>query len=283
MLPIILDGIAEVARQHHWFIVDQWGVLHDGYRAHPGAIDALRRLREVGPVALVSNTSQRIGRAQEALGALGFSEDLYDACFTAGELAARWLMARPEAVVYSLGDPPPPLLAELACRTTRAIAEADVVLAGLTWRGPRHAPRAELEAAAAQGLPLLCANPDVRSIQPDGSFIWCPGAAADDYAKMGGEVHHFGKPKAAMYDAARAALGVDDGRVGPRGLAFGDSLAHDVRGAHEAGIPIVFLTRGIHGPELGLRTTDPPNAGAIRDLALRYDTFVNYASPVFQW
>ena len=90
-LPCVLDGIDSVARDHDAFIVDQWGVLHDGHTLHPGAREALAKLREYGPVALVSNTSRRIEPARDIVRELGLADHTYDAFVTAGELATRWL------------------------------------------------------------------------------------------------------------------------------------------------------------------------------------------------
>ena len=282
-LPRVLDGIGPIAADHDWFVVDQWGVLHDGHTAHPGAIDALRRLRQHGPVVLISNTSRRVATAEAVLARLGFDRDLYDACFTAGELAARWLAehaASGPVRVHSLLGPPDAesLLHTVPVTLADSVADADVVLVAGTWRSARTDFDPALRRAAERGLPLLCANPDVRSIQPDGSFIWCPGAFAERYAAMGGAVVHFGKPKPALYEAARAVVGDR-----ARGLAFGDSLAHDVRGARDAGIAIVLVTRGIHGPDLALGPHDRPRADRVAQLAHRYGTSVDFAISSFRW
>ncbi len=284
-LPRILDGISDVVHHHDWFVVDQWGVLHDGHAPHPGAIDALRRLREVGPVALVSNTSRRVSDAEAVLQFLGFSPDLYDACFTAGELAAGWLQefvaaARHRVRVHTLLGPPSgeSVLAGLPVDVVGSVDHADVLLVAGILRGPVDHHDPALRQALDRGLPLLCCNPDVRSIEPDGSFVWCPGAFAERYAAMGGPVFHFGKPKPAIYAAARAATGHRS-----RGLAFGDSMQHDVRGARDAGLQIAFVTRGIHGPDLGLDPHTPPDAEAVAQLALKYSTLVDYALPSFRW
>ena len=42
------EGMAALAREFDGFIVDQWGILHDGTRPYPGALECLRSLREAG-------------------------------------------------------------------------------------------------------------------------------------------------------------------------------------------------------------------------------------------
>ena len=39
----ILAGVGELADAYDGFIVDVWGVLHDGVTPYPGAIDALNQ------------------------------------------------------------------------------------------------------------------------------------------------------------------------------------------------------------------------------------------------
>ena len=284
-LPRVLDGISDVVHAYDWFVVDQWGVLHDGHQAHPGAVDALRRLTAVGPVALVSNTSRRTAAAEATLRQLGFGPELYTTCWTAGELAARWLedhIARSarRVRVHSLFGPPGPesLLAGLPVDVVPQVEQADVVLTAGTFGHARSAFDPVLTTAAARALPLLCANPDVRSIQPDGSFLWCPGAFAERYAAMGGRVVHFGKPTPGIYTAARTAAGADG-----RGLAFGDSLQHDACGARAAGLAITLVTRGIHGPDLALGPGERPRPGAVAQLAREHGTSVDFVCTDFRW
>ena len=44
----ILSGLARMAGDYDPFIVDLWGVVHDGEAVFPGAVDCLRRLRQRG-------------------------------------------------------------------------------------------------------------------------------------------------------------------------------------------------------------------------------------------
>lgn len=45
-----------------------------------------------------------------------------------------------------------------------------------------------LKVAALRGLPMVCANPDERAMQPDGNMGHMPGAIALEYKRLGGEV-----------------------------------------------------------------------------------------------
>jgi hypothetical protein len=44
----MLSGVSLLAARYEGFILDQWGVLHDGVTPYPGALDCVRRLHEAG-------------------------------------------------------------------------------------------------------------------------------------------------------------------------------------------------------------------------------------------
>lgn len=55
----ILTGLAELADDYDLFILDLWGVVHDGGTVFPGAADCLRHLRQRGSrVVLLSNAAR---------------------------------------------------------------------------------------------------------------------------------------------------------------------------------------------------------------------------------
>ena len=63
----LLPGMEGVAERYHGFILDVWGVLHDGKRPYPGVLDCLERLRSTGKrVVILSNAppAHRPGRRQ---------------------------------------------------------------------------------------------------------------------------------------------------------------------------------------------------------------------------
>ncbi len=67
---------------------------------------------------------------------------------------------------------------------------------------------------------MLCANPDMV-VQRGGQLIYCAGALAREYEKIGGEVVYFGKPYPAIYDLTLETLRKTTGRTLTRPLAVG--------------------------------------------------------------
>ena len=252
-----LDGFAPLASRYDGFILDLWGVIHDGVRPYPGAVDCLARLGAAGKRrALLSNGPRRNHVIQAAMRAMGIADSLYDAILTSGEATWMALRDRPDAWLRSLGDrvfhlgPVRDLSVVEHLPLTRVATPAEATFVvnsgpddtlGATEPG---AYEETLAACIARNLPMVCANPDLEVIR-DGRRVLCAGALAQRYEAMGGAVRYFGKPDPAVYPVVLQALGV------ARVLAVGDALRTDVAGATAAGLPACWVLGGIHGEELG--------------------------------
>ncbi len=107
-----------------------------------------------------------------------------------------------------------------------------------------------LEELKRRGLTLLCANPDIV-VQRGGKLVYCAGAIARAYEKMGGPVIYYGKPYRPIYDTTLAAARKAAKRDIARPLAIGDGLETDIKGANGAGLDSLFIADGIHGEDIG--------------------------------
>lgn len=254
---IALGGIEDLARDFDAFIVDQWGVLHDGTRAYPGAIECLAELRRAGKrVVILSNTGRGEAEVGAIMDGMGLFRHLYDRCITAGEDARRALMRRTSGFHSRLGrrayaftrDGDASLLEGLELDLVDDVRDADF-LAVLGIDSPRttladHEPA--LAAAAARRLPMVCANPDFTRPSPQG-LLDAAGVLARRYEALGGEVFYHGKPHPPIYGSCLETLA---GCARDKVVAVGDSIEHDVLGAARAGLRCAFCAGGIHAAEL---------------------------------
>src|SRR5438552_17938437 len=100
----ILGGLSAVAGRYDGFILDLWGVLHDGVRPYPGAVDALRQLRRLGKRAIIlSNGPRRAAALVRRTGEIGITPDLYDELHSSGEETWRLLRQRSDPAIAALG------------------------------------------------------------------------------------------------------------------------------------------------------------------------------------
>ncbi len=279
-----LTGLAPLAPRYGGFIVDLWGVVHDGIRPYPGAVDCLERLQRAGKrVVLLSNAPRVATVAQAAMREMGIGDDLYNDIITSGE-ATRDLLARRDdpffaalgQKLYHLGPARDRnVFAGLGYTPVATPEDADFVLntgpdetAGLV-----DLPAYEeiLRAARARDLPMLCANPDLEVIR-DGVAVLCAGALAQRYEALGGKARWIGKPDPTIYQPTLARLGCPPAAV----LAIGDALRTDIAGAKAAGLASCWVIGGIHNALLG----NPP---AIEEAAAGEGVAPIAAIPALRW
>ena len=100
----LLENLDAVFRQYEVFLVDAWGVLHDGKTLYPGAGEMLKRLMAAGKkVIVLSNAARRIPAFRKELEKVGISPALYTDAVTSGELSWRALSNSGESALAGAG------------------------------------------------------------------------------------------------------------------------------------------------------------------------------------
>jgi HAD superfamily hydrolase (TIGR01459 family) len=203
-----MTGFAALAAQYKGFIVDLWGVVHDGVNPYPGVIDCLSELRaQQKPVVFLSNAPRRAAAIGSGLAAMGIGPELYAGIMSSGEAVHIALRDRidPDFAplgpkLYHLGPQRDrDVFASLPLTQVKTPAEADFLLN--TGPDDHLGPddpgvyAATLQAALDAGLPMICANPDLEVIRA-GKRIICAGLLAQYYQDRGGTVFFRGKPDA---------------------------------------------------------------------------------------
>jgi HAD superfamily hydrolase (TIGR01459 family) len=284
----MLDRLQPVAAGYDLFLIDQWGVIHNGASVHAGAVAAMRALRDAGKkVVLISNSSKRADVSEAALTAMGVERALYDDVVTSGEIAWRALDARTDPYYAGLGrrcfmftwGGDKRFLDGLDLDDVDTPEAADFVLLSGTSGAPvADEYESALQACVAQKLPMLCLNRDLVSVDPEGNLIDCTGKLAMRYEELGGQVRYHGKPGREIYQACLARA--PDAR---RALAIGDSLHHDIAGANASDIDSVLVTGGIHAFDLGIAPDEDPDPANLAALCDQFGARPTYAMARFVW
>ncbi|NIA72460.1 TIGR01459 family HAD-type hydrolase [Pelagibius litoralis] len=277
--PPFHPGLAALTDRYDAFIVDLWGVMHDGVSAFPAAVAALEALRAAGKRSIIlSNAPRRADVITARNVELGIPADLPDALMSSGEDTWQHLKTRPDAWYRALGRRCYHLGPErdfgmregLDLDFIDDLGEADFILntGNLSSDDSVEVYRDFLDRALQLKLPMICANPDLLVLRGESREI-CAGALALDYEQKGGAVRWHGKPHPEVYRSCFALLpGVPAARI----AAIGDSLRTDVAGAAAAGIDSIFIAGGIHGEELGVDSEGKIDPGS-------YSAFVRAAEP----
>ena len=258
-IPII-PSIAPLAATSEAWLVDIWGVMHNGVAPFHPAVEACKRFRAGGgTVLLLSNAPRPNSSVRTQLDRIGVERAAYDAILSSGDASRAMIaeVARSRERVAHLGpERDLPLFEGLGVALAPLEEATVVVCTGLlddTTETPADYAQA-LDAMARRSIRMICANPDLK-VERGNRIIYCAGAIAAAYAARGGEVVYAGKPYAETYDLAFKQLAmlrkvetVARGRV----LAIGDGVATDIKGAANAGVRSVFVASGIHVGEEGL-------------------------------
>lgn len=246
-----IAGLRDIADQFDLYLVDQYGVLHDGVAAYPGAIEALARIADrARGVIVLTNSGKNASDNMARLAQLGFSDCRFRV-LSSGEVGLQ--------LVRSGGLGPPFTIGAAVCvigrrgdRYAFSSDEFDLVArpddaAFLVFAGsdaPRtslNSYRAMLQTAAQARVPAICVNPDITMIR-DGELVPAPGAIARIYQDLGGQVDYVGKPHRVIFSHALGAVTTDVVRA----IMIGDSPEHDVFGGKAMGLSTLLVRTGIH-------------------------------------
>ena len=260
--PTFITHLQDLTNGVDIILSDVWGVLHDGITAFPEAHAALTTFRKQGgKVVLITNAPRPADSVQRQLCGFNIPDDAYDGIVSSGDLTRKYIEARPQQKVFSIGPGRDIPIYRGLDIPFAPLEEADYIVCTGPFDDETETAedyREMMMQALERKLVFVCANPDIVVERGD-RLIACAGAIAELYRSIGGEVIFFGKPWLPIY---QRAIALAEGRSNAtdstapdstawrgRVLAIGDSVRTDVAGAHVAGIDCVFLTRGIHAAE----------------------------------
>jgi HAD superfamily hydrolase (TIGR01459 family) len=254
-----LEGMKPLLTRYDGFLVDLWGVIHDGTALYPAVAETLAAMREQGKrVIFLSNAPRRAFEAEKVLARLGIPREHFEWVVTSGEVAHHWLKEEKDALTFTRGRN----YAFMGPERDRGLCEglpfqevpleqADFLLnVGLRDDNEQLPVWVDfMKHGLTKNLPMICGNPDIEVVKQNGQRLLCAGALAEWYQARGGEVRQFGKPYPEVYQRCLQLL--DPLPVG-RVLAIGDNLHTDILGANRAGIDSALVSGGV------LRNLLPP-------------------------
>ncbi|MER9970707.1 TIGR01459 family HAD-type hydrolase [Mesorhizobium sp. M0060] len=247
-----LDGIGALAERYQVFLVDQFGVLHDGINPYSGAVEALSALKRAGKTTvLISNSGKRAEPNERRLLKLGFEPGSWDHFVSSGEVA--WRSFHEMAASGALRSETKCLLISrdndrsavdgLPFVLAKDGSDAELVLISAS-EGDRYDLdhyRRLLGPAAARQVPCFCTNPDKIMLTAVGPRFGA-GRLADLYESLGGSVTRIGKPYPQIFEAA---LALADNPDRDSVVCVGDSVEHDIAGGIGVSVATTLVLSGI--------------------------------------
>jgi len=204
-------SFSELVDSYDGFILDQFGVMHNGFNGLEGGPECVAELAKKGKkLIILSNSSSLASATVEKLPKLGYNAENFVGAVTSGEEASHYVKdkyAGKKAIflTWKSGNVrvSPAVGFVKYCGDifiTENVEEADFILlhGAEVLRGPGEDGEANetclgtfsetgdfsvmdpiLEKCAARKLPMVCCNPDYVMVKPDGSRAHMPGAFSD--------------------------------------------------------------------------------------------------------
>ena len=253
----IINSFSTILDKYDFFILDQWGVMHDGQKGYKHAINAVNTLIiEDKKLVIISNSSKRKISSINRLKDLGFNKNNFIEIMTSGEMIWQELFNYSSKYgsnlkncfhIYnnSKEDGKDFRIGLEKFDFVSNVKEADFILACTPFENTKPLDYITiLNDALDRNLIMFCANPDFVSVENNNDKdIFCMGTIADLYEHMGGKVVILGKPNTAIYiESFKKIDQLELSRI----VAVGDSLDHDILGASNFGIDSILISNGIH-------------------------------------
>ena len=191
----IIDSISDIISLYDVFILDQWGVMHDGYKGYDHAINSVEKLiKENKKLIIISNSSKRKNSSIGRLESLGFEKNHFIEVMTSGEMIWKEISTSIQSYGIDLNN----------CfhiydsskedglefrngiekfNFTSKINEASFILACTPFENTYpvdYIPT--LKEALDMNLIMFCANPDFVTIEKNNEKnIYCMGTIAEGF------------------------------------------------------------------------------------------------------
>jgi HAD superfamily hydrolase (TIGR01459 family) len=277
----IINSLREVIDSYKLFIIDIYGVIHDGTDLYPDVLEALKYLKlQDKKIIFLSNAPRRSARTIKVLHDLGITEEHYDYLLTSGEFAYYHFEEEAKLKYYYLGPEQDKYLLEGTIHEEVSNPkDANIaIVTGLTPEQKVDDLLPEIEAIRSANLEMHCINPDIFVIKKNNKSHFCAGAIAVKYKELGGKVVYYGKPYSDIYDEVIAEFNYKKSDI----LCIGDGLHTDIKGANENALDSLLITSGMHINELGLDYGETPDMQKLENLCKDYAAIPNYVASLFK-
>lgn len=250
-----LNSFLEIIDLFDLFLVDLWGVTHNGKTPFIHTLEILQEAKKrQKKVWFLSNAPRLPIMAQEKLSELGVYNNLYDGICTSGLACFNDLKDRKfdfyqknNSKLYHIGEKRDESIFQKLefYQKTDKLQDADfIILTGIfNSNDSLENYKSILEEALLYNLPIVCANADLEVMYGDKKII-CAGAIGKYYEQMGGNVIYYGKPDSKIYHLA-LDFSQSQNILKEKILMIGDSLNTDILGASNFGIKSILVGTGI--------------------------------------
>jgi len=277
-MPEFKKNILEIADKYQYFILDIWGVIHDGDSIYEGVLESIKKLKELNKkIIFLSNAPRRSAIVQKVLAEYGITKKYYEFILTSGEAAHFYLQHNQQKGFNEFGkkyfyigpQKDRGLVNDLEYAEVLNAKDADFnITTGFNGPGSTLEERKhQLDESIKYNLPMICVNPDLMVIKKTGQEFLCAGILANEYQKMQGKVHFFGKPHKEVYKILFKKLNIADLSTT---IIVGDGMDTDIAGATNYGIDSALIPGGLLSNIVGVKYGQLPKKAKMEKIFDEY-------------
>ncbi len=268
----LIKGLSQIQNKYDAFFIDLWGVIHNGVKLYPEAINVLENLNKLKKrFVLISNAPRPSTSVEKYLINLKMDKNFLKNIFTSGEAALQVLKNNTYGEkFYHLGPKRDEDLIKGFEKNKTNLDKCDFILCtGLFDDQIEFLDYYKNLLKKYTKLKMVCTNPDLE-VDRGSQREYCAGSIAAIFEKLGGSVVYFGKPYPEIYNFCL--------KKNETVLAIGDNIRTDIIGANKMKFDSLFITEGIHKKEflnLPIKKYD--------NVMEQYNTKTNYYQERLSW
>ena len=265
-----LNHLSEIFHSYETYVIDLWGVIHNGISLNPKAIEALENLRKNSKkIVFLSNAPRPSLKVIEFLKRMKMDEKFLSKVITSGEAAKHAINQNKFGEkFYHLGPSRDQSIFEKVLKNKTSLDNCDFILC--TGFFDEHEENLNYYKDLLKdhtSKKLICTNPDLVVHRGNVEEL-CAGTIAKTFETLGGKVIYYGKPHNEIY-----RMCFDEGE---KVLAIGDNLRTDIKGANNLNIDSLFIYNGVHRDEV-------KNNEDLPALIKKYNVKTNFFQKELKW
>ena len=265
-----LNHLSEIYKNYDTYIIDLWGVIHNGVKLNSKAIDAVKNLiQNKKKVVFLSNAPRPSKEVKKFLQELKMEDQYLQNIMTSGEAFMLALQKENYGKLFFHIGPERDSSVFFDIKENKTnLEKCNFILC----TGFFHNRKSDLGyykdlLKEYTSKKLICTNPDLTVHRGDVEE-YCAGTIAKIFNSLGGKTIYFGKPYKEIYEMCFDKK--------EKVIAIGDNLRTDIKGANNMRIDSIFISKGVHRSEFKQESD-------LINLSSKYKVKLSYHQPELIW
>ena len=266
-----LNHLSEVYDVYDTFVIDLWGVMHNGIKLNEKAIEAIKQLKKNSKkIVFLSNAPRPSAKVIDFLLKMKMDKQYLTNVVTSGEAAMSAINENKFGKTFFHIGPLRdfPIFEKVRENKISSIEKCNFILGtGLFDEYKSDLDFYKNFLLKHTEKKFICTNPDLTVHKGD-KEEYCAGKIAKIFEELGGKVIYYGKPYREIYQLCF--------KKNEKVLAIGDNLRTDIKGANNLNIDCLFISEGVHRNEFN-------NNLELEMLLEKYKVKTNYFQKELEW